>query len=52
LTPVTSTHSISHQRHNNEEEYKMPTSMWGTLRVCTSKNVKDCVKALAWDLRA
>ncbi len=49
LMPFTPTPSISHQRHNNEEEYKMPTSMWGTLRVCASENIKDCVNALAWD---
>jgi hypothetical protein len=49
-TPVTLTPSISHQRHNDEEEYKMPTSMWGTPRVCSSENVKDRVEALVWDL--
>ncbi len=28
----------------------MPTAIWGTLRVCASKNVKDCVDALVLDL--
>jgi hypothetical protein len=45
-TPVTLSLSSTSQRHNDEEEYKMPTAMWGTLRVCTSENVKDCINAL------
>ncbi len=36
--------------HNDEEEYKMPTSMYGTIRVHASENVKDCIEALARDL--
>ncbi len=24
--------------------------MWGTLQVCTAKNVKECMEAIAWDL--
>ncbi len=28
----------------------MLTSMYGTIRVRASENVKDCIEALAWDL--
>ncbi len=50
--PVSATPTPSSiiSRYNDEEEYKAPTSMWGTLRVQASENVKDCVDALVCDL--
>jgi hypothetical protein len=37
-------------RHNNEEDYKQPTVMWGVIRVTGNGNIKEACESLAWDL--
>ncbi len=37
----------STHRHNNKEEFKPPTSLWGVIRVTGNVNIKEACKSLA-----
>jgi hypothetical protein len=37
-------------RHNDEEENKPPTSLWGVICVMGNGNIKEVCKSLAWDM--
>ncbi len=37
-------------RHNDEEEYRPPTALWGVIWVTGDRNVKEACEALAWDM--
>ena len=37
-------------RHNDEEEYKPPSALWGVIRVTGNGNIKEACEALAWDM--
>jgi hypothetical protein len=37
-------------RHNNEEDYKQLTAMWGVTHVTVTGNIKEACESLAWDL--
>jgi hypothetical protein len=37
-------------RHNNEEDNKQPTAMWGVIHVTGNGNIKKACESLAWDL--
>ncbi len=41
---------ISPARHNDDEEFKPPTMLWGVVRVRGNKNVKEAIDAVAWDM--
>jgi hypothetical protein len=34
-------------RHNNKEDYKQPTVMWGVIRVTGNGNIKEACESLA-----
>jgi hypothetical protein len=40
----------SPHRHNDEEEYKPPTSLWGVIQVTGNGNIKEACKSLVWDM--
>jgi hypothetical protein len=37
-------------RHNNEEDCRQPTVMWGVIHITSNGNIKEACKSLAWDL--
>ncbi len=37
-------------RHNNKDNYKQPTVMWGVICVTSNGNIKEACESLAWDL--
>jgi hypothetical protein len=47
---VSSPSQPSLHRHNDEEEYRPPTALWGVIRVTGDRNVKEACEALAWDM--
>jgi hypothetical protein len=43
--PLSSLH-----KHNDKEERKPPTSLWGVICVTGNGNIKEACKSLAWDM--
>jgi hypothetical protein len=43
-------HQTSPHKHNNEDVFKPPTSLWGVIHVTGKGNVKEACEALAWDM--
>jgi hypothetical protein len=41
---------ISPARHNDDEEFRPPTMLWGVVRVRGNENVKEAIDAVAWDM--
>ena len=37
-------------RHDDEQEFRSPTSLWGVMRCSSTGNVKDDMEAPAWDI--
>jgi hypothetical protein len=36
--------------HNNKEDYKQPTALWGVICITGNGNVKEACEALVWDM--
>jgi hypothetical protein len=47
---VSSPSQPSLHRHNDEEEYRPPTALWGVIRVTGNRKGKEACEALAWDM--
>ncbi len=45
-----STQTPQKMRHNDEEEFKPPTTLWGVARVQGNKNVMEAINSVAWDI--
>ncbi len=45
-----STQTPQNMRHNDEEEFKPPTMLWGVVWVRGNENVKEAIDSMAWDI--